>query len=117
MKLIDVASAVKAADSDRLGDISVSQIQRILSLAMREIRGAVLASEEEMLMVPGLGRFRSRMHDVKASPDSGEADSGEEAGQRRVIKFFPARTDREGRAGAEAEDLTSTEPADHAATA
>lgn len=106
MKLIDVASAVKAADSERLENISVSQIQRVLTHAMREIRAAVLAAEDEILVVPGLGRFRSRLHDIKASSTDGEADA-EELAQRRVIKFFPARDDREGRAAQDGDDATA----------
>jgi hypothetical protein len=120
MKLIDVASAVKAADSEnQLEAISVRQIQRILAQAMREIRGAVMAAEDEMLVVPGLGRFRSRLHDIKPSADAeaGAEGEAEEPGQRRVIKFFPARDDREGRAAHEADehDAGAEEPAGAAA--
>lgn len=87
MKLIDVASSIKSADGTRLENVSVIQIQRILNQAMRELRAAVLAAGDEAVVVPGLGRFRSRDVELKGE--------GDEPTIRRVTKFVAAKGERE----------------------
>lgn len=102
MKLIDVASSIKSADGARLDNISVIQIQRILNQAMREVRAAVLAAGDEVVIVPGLGRFRSRDIEVKGE--------GDVPALRRVTKFIAAKEDRED---ADAVDTADAPEADH----
>lgn len=99
MKLIDVASSIKSADGARLDNISVIQIQRILNQAMREVRSAVLAAGDEVVVVPGLGRFRSRDIEIKGE--------GDEPTVRRVTKFIAAKEDRED---ADAADTAAEAP-------
>jgi hypothetical protein len=96
MKLIDVASSIKSADGARLDNISVIQIQRILNQAMREVRAAVVAAGDEVVVVPGLGRFRSRDIEVKGE--------GDVPAVRRVTKFIAAKEDREEADAAETAD-------------
>lgn len=107
MKLIDVASSIKSADGARLDNISVIQIQRILNQAMREVRAAVLAAGDEVVVVPGLGRFRSRDVEIKGE--------GDEPTVRRVTKFVAAKGDREDAdAAPEADQELSADEAQHA---
>jgi hypothetical protein len=102
MKLIDVASSIKSADGARLDNISVIQIQRILNQGMRELRAAVLAAGDEVVVVPGLGRFRSRDIEVKGEGDVPTV--------RRVTKFIAAKSDRED---ADVADTADTPEVDH----
>lgn len=101
MKLIDVASSIKSADGARLHNISVIQIQRILNQAMRELRAAVVSAGDEVVVVPGLGRFRSRDVEIKGD--------GDEPTVRRVTKFIAAKDDRED---ADAADTVDAREAD-----
>jgi len=88
MKLIDVASSIKSADGARLESISVVQIQKILSRGLREVRAAVQNAGDEVVIVPGLGRFRSRDIQLKAEAE------GEAQGIRRVTKFIAAKDEQ-----------------------
>jgi hypothetical protein len=104
MKLIDVASSIKSADGARLDNISVIQIQRILNQGMRELRAAVLAAGDEVVVVPGLGRFRSRDIEVKGE--------GDVPTLRRVTKFIAAKDDREDTDAADTAETADTPEAD-----
>lgn len=105
MKLIDVASSIKSTNGTRMENISVVQIQRILSQGLREVRAAVQSAGDEVVIVPGLGRFRSRDIELK------NAAEGEEAGMRRVTKFVAAK-DQRGRDDNTAEDEAAHEDTD-----
>lgn len=85
MKLIEVATAIKNADGTRMENIPVGQIMKILSQGLREVRTAVQSAGDEVVVVPGLGRFRSQNIEVKAQAE------GEAGGVRRVTKFIAAK--------------------------
>ena len=86
MKLIDVASSIKSADGARMENISIVQIQKILSRGLREVRASVQNAGDEVVVVPGLGRFRSRDIELKAE--------GKEGSVRRVTKFVAAKDEQ-----------------------
>jgi nucleoid DNA-binding protein len=84
MKLTEIADTIKHADGKKLDHLTAAQVARILSRGLQEIRAAIESSGDEVVIVPGFGRFRSQLMDVK--PKS----QGEGASTRRVTRFVPA---------------------------
>jgi hypothetical protein len=85
MKLTEIADSIKNTDGKKLDHLSAPQIARILSHGLREIRAAIETSGDEVVVVPGLGRFRSQQVNVKPKAE------GEATGTRRVTRFVPAK--------------------------
>ncbi|HEV8691931.1 MAG TPA: hypothetical protein VGQ91_16630 [Ideonella sp.] len=96
MKLTEIADVIKNADGKKLDHLTAPQIARILSHALREIRTAIEGSGDDVVVVPGLGRFRSQQVNIKPKAE------GEPAETRRVTRFMPAKARAEAVEAAEA---------------
>ena len=96
MKLVDVANSIKGAEAGKLDHIPTGQILRILIGGFKHVRDAVEGAGDDPVVVPVLGRFRTRNVEVKAKDEKA-------ASTRRITKFVAAKE----KAGADEEHATA----------